>query len=156
VVKLHLAGIALSLAFSAPGWAATADPVLIVTPPQPSWRELTIQQKIILAPLSDDWDSLEDHRQKTWLSIAERFHTMTSLKQRRIQGQMQKWGRLSPEQRQLARENFKTIRKLPADKKLELKKKWEEYSGLSEQEKVRIKRDIGRRRPLHHLEPPFP
>ena len=96
-------------------------------------------QKIVLAPLSDDWDSFEHYRQKQWLGITARFPTMTSEEQRRIQKQMQEWVKLTPEQRQKARENFLTTTQLPAEKKQELKQKWEEYSNLPTEEKEKFK-----------------
>ena len=139
MAKTRLAAIILSCLLISPGWAETTSPALVVTPPQPKWSELTVQQKIILAPLADDWDSLEYFRQKTWLDIVTRFATMTPEEQRRIQVQMQEWGKLTPAQRQLARENFKTANQLPAKKKQELKRKWEEYSNLPEDEKEKLK-----------------
>lgn len=139
MAKTRLAAIILSCLLITPGWAETTSPALVVTPPQPKWSELTVQQKIILAPLADDWDSLEYFRQKTWLDIVTRFATMTPEEQRRIQAQMQEWGKLTPAQRQLARENFKTANQLPAKKKQELRQKWEEYSNLPEEEKEKLK-----------------
>ena len=139
MVKSRLAGVILSCMLLTPGWAATPSPSLIATPPQPKWSELTVQQKIVLAPLSDDWDSFEYYRQKQWLGITARFPTMTSEEQRRIQKQMQEWGKLTPEQRQKARENFLTATQLPTEKKQELKQKWEEYSNLPAEEKEKFK-----------------
>lgn len=139
MAKKHFAAVGLSIFLTVTGWAATPNPSLIATTPQPMWSELTVPQKIILSPLSDDWDSMESYRQKKWLGIADRFSTMKPEEQRRIQGQMQEWGKLTPEQRQLARENFKTVNQLPAEKKHELKQKWEEYSSLPEEEKEKLK-----------------
>ncbi len=139
MVKTRLVAIIFSCVVVTTGWAETPSPSLIATPSQPMWSELTVKQKIVLAPLSDDWDSMEYFRQKKWLGIAVRFPEMTPEEQRRIQGQMQAWGKLTPEQRQLARENFKTANQLPAEKKQELRKKWEEYSSLPEDEKEKLK-----------------
>ena len=139
MAKKHFAAVVLSIFLSLTAWAATPSPSLVATTPQPMWSELSIPQKIILAPLSDDWDSMESYRQKKWLVIISRFSAMTPDEQRRVQGQMQEWGKLTSEQRQLARENFKTVNQLPADKRLELKQKWEEYSNLPEEEKEKLK-----------------
>ena len=144
MVKTRRIGIILSFLLATSGWAETSSPSLVATPPQPIWSELTVQQKIILAPLSSDWDSLPFFRQKKWLGIATRFPTMTPEEQRRIQGQMQAWGKLTPEQRQLARENFKTANQLPAEKKQELKLKWQEYSNLPDDIKEKLKRQAER------------
>ena len=111
---------------SFPAGAAPASPALIATPAQPMWSELATSQKIVLAPLSDNWDSMESHDQKKWLNIVVRFYELSTAEQRRVQSQMQEWGRLSPEERRVARENFKTASQLPAKKKEELKQKWEE------------------------------
>ena len=105
--KLSLALILSSLASSVAISADVAGTAALVTPAQPQWSELTIEQRVILAPLSGDWDAMEFHRQKKWLGITRRFASMTPEEQRRIQAQMQEWGKLTPEQRRLARENFK-------------------------------------------------
>ncbi len=140
MAKAGLAAIALASLFLAfPGWAAPSNPALMATPPQPKWSDLTVPQKIVLAPLSDDWDSMENYRQKKWLSIAARFSEMAAEEQRRVQLQMQSWDKLSPEERRTARENFKTASKLPSEKKQQLKQMWEEYSSLPDSEKEKLK-----------------
>ncbi len=136
--KLSVAVI-LSSFLALAAWAEVPSPSAIVTLPQPQWTELTVAQKVILAPLSDDWDAMEYNRQKKWLGITRRFASMTPEEQRRIQVQMQEWGKLTPEQRRLARENFMTANKLPTEKKQELRPKWEQYSSLPEEEKERLK-----------------
>ncbi len=139
MVKTRLVELIFGCVFATTGWAATSSPSLIATPPQPTWSELTVQQKIVLAPLSDDWDSLAFYRQKKWLGIVGRFATMTPEEQRRVQVQMQGWGKLTPEQRQTARDNFQAASHLSEEKKKELKLKWEEYSNLPEDEKEQLK-----------------
>lgn len=139
MAKTRLAAIVFSCLLITSGWAETASPSLVVTPPQPKWSELSVRQKIVLAPLSDDWDSLEYFRQKKWLSIVTRFAAMTPDEQRRIQAQMQEWGKLTAAQRQLARENFKTTNQLSAEERQEFRKKWEEYVNLPDDEKEKFK-----------------
>ncbi len=135
---LALVAIAAMLMAHA-GWAAPSNPALMVTPPQPTWQELSIPQKIVLAPLSDDWDAMEYYRQKKWLSIATRFPDMSPEDQRRIQGQMQIWSKLSPEERIAAREIYRQTARMPSEQKHQLLQKWEEYSSLPESEKERLK-----------------
>lgn len=134
-----LPGLVFVFFLATTGWAATPSPSLIVTPEQPKWSELTVQQKTVLAPLADDWDSLEYHRQKKWLGIVARFPAMTPKEQRRIQIQMQEWGKLTDDERQAAREKYISTKQLPIEKKRELKKKWEEYSSLPEEERARLR-----------------
>jgi hypothetical protein len=138
-------GIILSLFLAAPGWAQTTSPSIIATSLQPAWTELTVPQKIILAPLSDEWDSLESFDQKKWMGIAAHFPSLSPGEQRRLQGQMQKWRKLTSEERQVARENYKSAKQLPADKRKKLKQKWEEYSSLPEEEKEKLKKQVSGR-----------
>ena len=125
--------VCVSMACAAPESAS-----LMATPPQPTWNKLTVQQKIVLAPLSDTWDSMEHYRRKRWLGISGRFSSQSPAEQRRIQAQMQAWEKLTFEQRKEARKNFKTARQLPREKKQELKRKWAEYSSLSDAEKLKF------------------
>lgn len=145
--KLGLALI-LSSFVTVTGWADVLSPSAIATPPQPQWSELSVEQKTILAPLSYDWDGMDHARQKKWLGITRRFFGMTAEEQRRVQVQMQDWGKLTPEQRRLARENFMSANKLPVEKKQELKQKWQEYSSLPDEEKERLKQQALRRAAL--------
>ena len=92
------------------------------------WYELTTAQKIILAPLCDDWDAMEAYRQKTWLTIASRFPEMTPQEQRRVQEQMQTWSKLTNEERIAAREFFQEMAQMPAAQREQLHQQWKAYS----------------------------
>ncbi len=115
-------------------------PARIVTPRQASWSELSIPQKMVLAPLADDWDSLESHQQKKWLNVAEGFPKLSGMEQRRAQTQMHAWNKFSPEERALARDNFEKTKALPRAKRDALKEKWEAYLRLSPEEKEKFLR----------------
>ena len=79
MAQAGLAAVALaSCLLATPVWSAPTNPALMATPPQPKWSELSVPQRIVLAPLSDDWDAMENYRQKKWLSIATRFSDMSS------------------------------------------------------------------------------
>ena len=150
--KLRVAVI-LSSFIAVTGWADVLSPSAIATPAQPQWSELTVEQKTILAPLSYDWDGMDYARQKKWLGITRRFFKMTADEQRRVQVQMQDWGKLTPEQRRLARENFITANKLPVEKKEQLRLKWQEYSSLPDEEKERLKQQAAKRAALKPGQP---
>lgn len=139
MAKKRLVGVVFGSLLTVAGWAATPNPSVIATPPQPIWTELTVQQKTVLAPLAADWDALEYYRRKKWLGIAVRFPSMTPDEQRRVQRQMQEWTKLTPEQRRLAREKYQAVTQLSTEKKQELRQKWQEYSNLPEEEKEKHK-----------------
>jgi len=157
MVKTRFVGLIFCCVLATSGWAETSSPTLMVTPTQPKWSDLTVPQRILLAPLSDDWDSFENFHQKKWLAIAARFPSLPQEEQRRIQKQMQEWGKLTPEQRQIARENYKAAKQLPIEKKKELKQKWEEYASLPQEEKERLKQQaVHQPSSLPQLKPSLP
>lgn len=136
--------------------AGSAEPpttAIIGTPPQPTWKQLNPQQQGILAPLSHDWDSMENLRRRKWLGIAERYPSMDKAQQQRMQQRMREWADLTPEQRSKVRDTYKDFKQLPPEQKKTLLQKWEAYSNLPSEEKTRI-RESGRSSQL--LAPPAP
>lgn len=134
-----LAGISLALMLGGPAMADPPTTAVIGTPPQPGWSLLSTQQKIILAPLAAEWDTMENIRRKKWLLIADRFPKMSQEEQQRVQQRMRDWARLTPEQRSKVRDSYKEFNQLPQEQKQALKQKWDRYSNLSEEEKGRLK-----------------
>ncbi len=139
---LAVVAVALGLAFVFPAYA--------VVPPikQPTWTELGLEQKQILAPLSVEWDKLEPWRRKKWIGIAKRYPAMNPEEQARIQRRMIDWIKLSPDDRQKVREKYKNLQKAPPEHKEVLKQKWQEYKQLPEEERQRLKADAAKAKPL--------
>jgi hypothetical protein len=52
---------------------------------------------------------------------------MKPVQQERLQAQMKEWAKLTTEQRRVARENYRTIKKLPPEKRKQVKAQWQEY-----------------------------
>ena len=105
---------------------------------RPAWAELTAEQQQTLAPLTNDWDTLEVERRQKWLQIAKRYPKMKQLEQERVQRRMQLWANLSPEQRRQARENYKRLVKAPRPEKKSLREQWAEYQALPQHERERL------------------
>ncbi|MGE5470705.1 MAG: DUF3106 domain-containing protein [Bacteroidota bacterium] len=140
MAKRRLAGgVILCLALIAPLRAETPTAVVIGTPPQPTWAQLDTTEKNILAPLSANWDEMENIRRKKWRGIAERYPSMTPAEQGRVQVRMRDWAALTPEQRTKARNSYKEFNQLPTEQKQTMKQKWEAYSNLPSEEKQRIR-----------------
>src|SRR3954471_6305320 len=96
---------------------------------RPAWAELTTEQQQVLAPLKADWDTLEPERRLKWIAIAKRYPRMKTVEQERVQRRMQTWVRLTPEQRRVARENYKQLAKAAPRQapKKNLSQAWAEY-----------------------------
>ena len=106
---------------------------------QPSWAELTVEQKRILAPLAPEWDKMEGFRRKKWIGIAQRYSSLSADEQARMQRRMTDWAKLTPDERKRARDKYKSLQKDPPEKKEAVKLKWQEYKQLPESEKTRLK-----------------
>ncbi|MBI3096187.1 MAG: DUF3106 domain-containing protein [Rhodocyclales bacterium] len=136
-------GLILAVAF----WLVFPPSHAAIVPPlsQPSWSELTAEQKRVLAPLSSEWDSMEGFRRKKWLGIAQRYQSMAPDEQARMQRRMTDWAKLTPDERKRARDKYRSLQKAPAEKKEAVKLKWQEYKELPESEKTRLKTEAARR-----------
>lgn len=140
VIRRLAGGVILGIALLSPSAFSQAPTTAVLgTPPQPSWSALTPTQKSILAPLSSDWDQMENIRRKKWLGIADRYHHLKPDEQQRLQERMREWAKLTPEQRAKVRGTFKDFNQLPAEQKQVVKQKWEAYSNLPTEEKQRIR-----------------
>lgn len=106
---------------------------------QPTWVELSPQQKQILAPLAGEWDKLESWRRKKWVDVAKRYPAMKPEEQQRVQRRMSDWAKLTPQERDVARKEYKDLKKAPPEHKEAIKQKWQEYKELPEDEKKRLK-----------------
>jgi len=123
---------ARSASANAPGTAAIKNARAL---DKPLWRELSPAQQAALEPLHPEWDAMDGVRKKKWLEMSRRFASMNPTEQGRVHERMRQWMRLTPEQRNLARENYNKARKLaPGDKAAT----WESYKQLTPGEKQRL------------------
>ena len=130
MAKAFLAVI-LCLCFVAPVFAAAAIPLKPAAtqakPAKPDWSELTPAQQTVLAPLKQDWGSFDTLRRKKWVKVADGYPKMKPVAQKRLQARMQDWAKLTSEERRVAREKFLAIKKLPPEKRAQVKSQWQEY-----------------------------
>lgn len=135
------------LIFAVALWLATPLSHAVVTPllPQPSWAELSTEQKRVLSPLAGEWDKMDGFRRKKWLGITQRYPSLSPDEQARMQRRMTDWAKLTPDERKYAREKYQSLQKATPEKKEAVKLKWEEYKELPESEKNRLKAEASRK-----------
>ena len=102
---------------------------------QPLWRALTPAQQMALQPLQGEWDQMDGLRRQKWLQLANRFTAMKPEEQRRVQERMREWAKLTPQQRELARETYARTRRIGAEEKTA---SWENYQQLSPDQKKEL------------------
>ncbi len=103
--------------------------------PDGTWESLKPAQQKILAPLESDWDYMLPESRKKWVQVANLYPKMSEQDQARLQSRMAGWSNLSQKDRRVARENYLTSLKFPAEKKAEA---WSAYQKLSEEEKKKL------------------
>lgn len=135
------------LVFAIALWLAapSAHAGIVLPLSQPSWVELSAEQKRILSPLSAEWDKMEGFRRKKWIGIAQRYASLSADEQARIQRRMTAWAKLTPDERKRAREKYKALEKSAPEQKEVVKQKWQEYKELPESEKNRLKAEASRK-----------
>jgi hypothetical protein len=130
--------------------AATVSHSAIVPPlAQPSWSELTAEQKRVLAPLATEWGKMGGFHRKKWLGIVERYHSLSPDEQARMQRRMTDWSKLTPDERKQARDKYKSLQKASPERKEVVKQKWQEYKELPESEKTRLKLEAAKKPAAH-------
>jgi len=97
-----------------------------------AWASLSSEQRSALAPLKDDWSSIDAPRKAKWLDLAGRYPKMPPSEQERMQARMTEWARMSPQERGQARLNFQQAKQLPNQERQD---QWSAYQALPESER---------------------
>ena len=110
-----------------------------------TWESLKAGQQKILAPLESDWDYMLPDSRKKWIQVANLYPRMSEADQQRLQSRMASWSNLSQKDRRLARENYLSSLKFPAEKKAEA---WSAYQKLSDEQKKKLAQtEINKKKP---------
>jgi hypothetical protein len=111
---------------------------------KPLWRSLTPAQQVALQPLQAEWDHMDGVRKQKWLQLANRFTAMKPEEQQRVHERMREWVKLTPAQRELARETYARTRRIAPDQKTA---SWENYQQLPEEQKKKLAASTAGRKP---------
>ena len=111
---------------------------------KPLWRSLSPAQQQALQPLRGEWDGMDGLRKQKWLQLARRFSSLPPQEQERLHERMREWARLTPGQRELARETYNRARSIaPADKDAT----WQSYQQLPDDQKRKLAESAARKAP---------
>lgn len=103
---------------------------------KPLWNDLSSAQQVALAPLEPEWNQMEGPRKRKWIEMSARFASMPASEQQRVHERMRQWMKLTPAQRELARENYSRTSRLAqgGDKAAN----WENYKQLSADQRRKL------------------
>lgn len=97
-----------------------------------AWSALTPAQQSALAPLKDDWHSIDAIRRQKWLEIAARLSALPPEERQRIQQRMSDWARMTPDERGRVRLQFQELRQISPTQR---QARWDAYLALPVEER---------------------
>jgi hypothetical protein len=100
---------------------------------QPLWSDLTAAQRSVLEPFGSQWNALPMSEKRAWVELANRFPQMGAEEQRRVRRRIVQWAGLTPEQRELARANYRLAKDLPRDSRVA---EWESYRAMTPEQRA--------------------
>ena len=81
---------------------------------------------------------------KKWIQVSNIYPKMSQQDQERLQSRMASWSNLSQKDRRLARDNYLSSLKFPAEKKAEA---WNAYQKLSDDQKKKLAESEAKKKP---------
>jgi len=109
------------------------------------WAQLTGEQRQILAPFRQQWDSWPPADKRSWIVLANRFPELSGAQQRRARNRINEWASLTNEQRTTVRNNIRLSRERKPD---ERSAEWNRYQQMTPEQKgvLRKSRQAGSNR----------
>lgn len=108
---------------------------------EPMWAQLSSDQRMVLAPLAGELDTLRPWQREKMLDIARDYPKMNDKQQQRVQKRLSHWSRMTPFERENARKKYQQFKSMTPQQKADLHKKWLEYQSLPEAEREKLRHD---------------
>jgi len=99
---------------------------------QPLWSDLGDAQRQVLEPFASQWNALPSSEKRAWSDLARRFPRMKPEVQKRVQQRIVQWAALTPEQRRVARENYRLAQQVPRQS---VAAEWESYQTMTPEQR---------------------
>jgi Protein of unknown function (DUF3106) len=100
--------------------------ILVVA--EPLWVDLTPANKVFLKPFEKSWYTLTPVERKSWVTLANKVPKLSAPEQKRAAARVNEWAALTPEQRKLARANYRLAQNLNKDERTE---QWQRYESMT-------------------------
>jgi hypothetical protein len=98
------------------GWSAAGT----------GWHQLTAAQQEALMPLASVWDGLPAGQRGMLLELGKGYGGLDARGRRLFHERLLQWTLLTPEQRQLARENYRRLHNMPAAQQAQIRQRWQQ------------------------------
>jgi Protein of unknown function (DUF3106) len=94
----------------------------------PLWVDLSVANKTFLKPFEKSWYTLSAVERKSWVTLANRVPKLSPQEQKKAAARVSEWAALTPEQRKLARANYRLAQNLNQDERTE---QWQKYESMT-------------------------
>lgn len=99
---------------------------------QPLWSDLSAGQQAVLEPFRAQWNGWSAAEKRSWVKLADQVPKMSEQARARADERIREWATLTPEQRRLARQNYRLAKRLPPD---ERQAQWERYREMTPEQR---------------------
>ena len=99
---------------------------------EPLWVDLTAVQQEALAPFAPEWNTWPMAEKKSWVALADKLPAMSGESRAKAQRRILEWANLSPEQRRVARSNYRLAKERPARQRVE---EWQSYQSMTQEQR---------------------
>lgn len=89
-----------------------------------AWRDLSPREQAALAPLAGDWHHFPAEQKAKLRKVAQGYAKLAPPQQQLLQARLRAWSHMTPEQRRIARDNYRSIQALPKHDQIQLKQQW--------------------------------
>ena len=92
--------------------------------PQTPWTSLKPEERHVLGPVADRWETFPGYQQQRLITSARRYPSLQPIQKERFDSRLRGWAEMTPEQRRAARETYQDMRRLTPAQQHELRERW--------------------------------
>lgn len=104
---------------------------------EPLWSDLSNEQQSALAAFEVEWNTWPTAEKKAWVTLADKLPSMSAQRREKAQRRILEWSNLSPEQRRLARANYRLAKERSAEERYE---EWRSYQSMTHEQRDVLRR----------------
>ncbi|MDX8379408.1 MAG: DUF3106 domain-containing protein [Gallionella sp.] len=86
------------------------------------WNDLTAPEQQVLAPIQPQWRQLSDKQHHHFRHLAHQYSALSTNEKMRFSIRLSSWAKLTPRQRQAARDKYRAFSRIPKEKREQVKK----------------------------------
>ena len=104
---------------------------------EPLWVDLTPAQQAALAAFAPEWNTWPTAEKKSWVALADKLPALSPERRAKAQRRILEWANLSPEQRRVARANYRLAKERPPRQRVE---EWQSYQSMTQEQREILRR----------------